>query len=340
MAKVLITGFEPFGKYKINTSQTIIDSIPDRLLVTDPWQEQRLEQISDLLVEVETMLLTVDSHGSNFVADLLKQGNQWDVILHLGLCSDCDYIRIETLAKNILNMDIPDNSGRQVSNVKLGKEVINCNKDLVNRLMQPQFVGAELSVDAGAFICNETYYQTLSMLQEIGKFESIPCLFVHLPENLTGVVDDEVRVITNLIAKIIFNPVIDVIGALFTEDEKFLLAKRSLTSTMPGKWEFPGGKVEHGESHEAAIQREIREEFGWKIRAKENLGTWCYNYEKFSIKLTIINVEMIEPKSILPDNSSWTSHDEIIWVSDVEEIELLGADKLAIKTVIDFVKSN
>lgn len=50
-----------------------------------------------------------------------------------------------------------------------------------------------------------------------------------------------------------------VVAALINKEGKYLLAKRSMTGSLPGKWEFPGGKVEPGESDSAALEREILE---------------------------------------------------------------------------------
>jgi mutator protein MutT len=57
---------------------------------------------------------------------------------------------------------------------------------------------------------------------------------------------------------------IEVVGAAINNDGKILLTQRSCDA-LDGKWEFPGGKVEIGETHQQALQREILEELGIEI---------------------------------------------------------------------------
>ncbi|MDX2264938.1 MAG: 8-oxo-dGTP diphosphatase MutT [Hyphomicrobiales bacterium] len=56
--------------------------------------------------------------------------------------------------------------------------------------------------------------------------------------------------------------------ALIDADGRILLAQRPAHKPMPGLWEFPGGKVEPGETPEAALIRELREELGIEVEAK------------------------------------------------------------------------
>lgn len=55
---------------------------------------------------------------------------------------------------------------------------------------------------------------------------------------------------------------IDVVAAIIEQDGLILLAQRPLHADQPGRWEFPGGKVEAGETQPEALRRELREELG------------------------------------------------------------------------------
>ena len=64
-----------------------------------------------------------------------------------------------------------------------------------------------------------------------------------------------------------------VVGAAIVSDGRCLAAQRGPAMRLPGKWEFPGGKIEHGEDPRAALAREVREELGLEIEVGELLGT-------------------------------------------------------------------
>ncbi|HEV8238887.1 MAG TPA: (deoxy)nucleoside triphosphate pyrophosphohydrolase [Thermoanaerobaculia bacterium] len=64
-----------------------------------------------------------------------------------------------------------------------------------------------------------------------------------------------------------------VVGAAIVRDGRCLAAQRGPAMRLPGKWEFPGGKVEEGEDPRAALAREVREELGLEIAVGELLGT-------------------------------------------------------------------
>ena len=67
-------------------------------------------------------------------------------------------------------------------------------------------------------------------------------------------------------------PILHVVGAAIVEAERVLLTRRGPALSMPGKWEFPGGKVEAGEAPEAALAREVAEELGLAIEVGAHLG--------------------------------------------------------------------
>ena len=73
--------------------------------------------------------------------------------------------------------------------------------------------------------------------------------------------------------------------AIIQKGDKILVTQRSETMKMPLKWEFPGGKLEIGESEEECIIREIKEELNIEIELVKKLKTSIHSYPEFEIEL-------------------------------------------------------
>lgn len=78
---------------------------------------------------------------------------------------------------------------------------------------------------------------------------------------------------------------IHVTCAIIVHNDKILICQRSEMMSMPLKWEFPGGKIEPGESNEECLRREIREELGVEISIGKSLKPVVHKYPSFSICL-------------------------------------------------------
>jgi 8-oxo-dGTP diphosphatase len=79
--------------------------------------------------------------------------------------------------------------------------------------------------------------------------------------------------------------IIDVTCAVIIREDRILAVQRSLRMSRPGKWEFPGGKIEKGETKEQCIKREIKEELDADIVVKEWLNPVIHHYPDISIRL-------------------------------------------------------
>lgn len=80
-------------------------------------------------------------------------------------------------------------------------------------------------------------------------------------------------------------PHLEVVAAVIMRDDTILCAQRKAGGELSLKWEFPGGKVEPGESHREALEREIDEELGLCIQADQHIHTVEHRYSAFSISL-------------------------------------------------------
>ena len=78
---------------------------------------------------------------------------------------------------------------------------------------------------------------------------------------------------------------IQVVCAIIQFQDKILITQRSAQMKLPLKWEFPGGKINDGEDHKSALQREILEELNMQIEVGKQLTSVQHHYPDFSIEL-------------------------------------------------------
>lgn len=87
-------------------------------------------------------------------------------------------------------------------------------------------------------------------------------------------------------------PVVDVaVGVLIRQDGSFLLTSRPPGKVYAGYWEFPGGKLEAGETVEQALRRELHEEIGIEITAARRWKTEMVDYPHALVRLHFCKVE-------------------------------------------------
>ena len=83
---------------------------------------------------------------------------------------------------------------------------------------------------------------------------------------------------------------INVVAAIIKNGEgKILITQRNFKKSQGGLWEFPGGKIEKGETREEAIIREIKEELTIEINVESYLGEKVFEYPEKSINLIALN---------------------------------------------------
>ena len=102
---------------------------------------------------------------------------------------------------------------------------------------------------------------------------------------------------------------IDVTAAIIRRNGKILIAKRSSTSSLPNKWEFPGGKIDDGETPEECLKRELQEEFDIIVDVGVYLTESVYQYEQITIRLIAFQV------TTDADFETLNAHDDVRWVS-------------------------
>ena len=110
---------------------------------------------------------------------------------------------------------------------------------------------------------------------------------------------------------------IRVAAAVIRDGEKIFAVQRGY-GEFKGGWEFPGGKIEEGESKEEAIVREIWEELDCHIEVKEKIGESTKYYGEGILTLTVFRCEMKNPITI-------KEHDAYVWIKPENLFSLVWA---------------
>lgn len=126
--------------------------------------------------------------------------------------------------------------------------------------------------------------------------------------------------------------IVHVSAAAIVKDNKLLLTERG--GKYSGYWEFPGGKIEEGETFNECIIREIREELSLPITPLKHLGTIEYDYPDFHLTMELILSHMDS------DYFSLNEHLGYKWVdsTNITKLKLLEADRKAIPLVRKYIK--
>ena len=132
-------------------------------------------------------------------------------------------------------------------------------------------------------------------------------------------------------------PHYEVVCAVIAKDDKIFCCQRGPNGECAFKWEFPGGKIEPGETKEEALLREIKEELNCTIKIKELITTVNHEYNTFSLTMHVYLCSLKESDPILLEHKSsiWCDKDKLNEL-DFAEADYKFLDK--IKKIIDAQK--
>ena len=128
---------------------------------------------------------------------------------------------------------------------------------------------------------------------------------------------------------------VKVVAAIIIHEGKVFATQRGYGEFKDG-WEFPGGKIEPGETPEAALIREIEEELDTEIEVIDLLDKVEYDYPNFHLSMDCFISKIKTGNLVLKEHeaSKWLS------IDNLSEVDWLPADLLLIDKIKDYLKKN
>ena len=122
---------------------------------------------------------------------------------------------------------------------------------------------------------------------------------------------------------------IEVVAAIIRKGDKIFATQRGY-GEWKDWWEFPGGKIEQGETPEEALKREIREELSTEISVDEFLCTVEYDYPQFHLTMHCYIC------SLLTESLHLNEHEAARWLknNELDSVKWLPADKIIVEQLI------
>lgn len=191
--KLLLTGFDPFGKDKINPAIEAVKKVPDEI---SGLQIVKLEIPTVFFKSAEKIHQTILSEKPDFILNIGQAGGRYG-------------ITPEKVAINLDDARIPDNEGQQPKNEPIYDDGENAYftqlpVKKMSKAIKEEQIPSYVSTTAGTFVCNHVMYQVQYMIHK--EFPNIKGGFMHIPflplqvVNRPGVpslsLDDDVRGIT------------------------------------------------------------------------------------------------------------------------------------------------
>jgi 8-oxo-dGTP diphosphatase len=124
-----------------------------------------------------------------------------------------------------------------------------------------------------------------------------------------------------------------VVAAVIAKDERYLITQRRPAAVLGGLWEFPGGKVEEGETDGAALLREVRERVGVDVTVGACIARRTHDYDGYSVDLALYQATIVgeaSPSPVRVADCKWVKSTEF------EKYKFPAADQATMDLLLGF----
>ena len=124
-----------------------------------------------------------------------------------------------------------------------------------------------------------------------------------------------------------------VVAAVISREDRYLITQRRPTAVLGGLWEFPGGKVEEGETEAAALLREVRERVGVEVTVGPCIARRTHDYDGYSVDLSLYQAHLVgkaEPRPVRVADCRWVKSAEF------ENLQFPAADQATMDLLLGF----
>ena len=130
--------------------------------------------------------------------------------------------------------------------------------------------------------------------------------------------------------------VIRVVAAVIDHDGRYLITQRNATAVLPLLWEFPGGKVEAGETDEAALLREVRHRIGVEVVVGGKVGEHVHDYARYEVHMVMFGCTLVEGEVPYPATVA-----DLRWVTSREflDYEFPPADETTMSKLLGLMRN-
>jgi 8-oxo-dGTP diphosphatase len=125
-------------------------------------------------------------------------------------------------------------------------------------------------------------------------------------------------------------PTIRVVAAMIEEAGRYLITQRRPAAVLPLRWEFPGGRVEPGESDAEALEREVMHRLGVSVEVGKLISFVRHPYERYIVELHLYECQLSEgkPEKRNVNDFAWVQSDEF------EHYPFTPADEMSVAQLL------